>query len=57
MGGEGEWVMADPVQMVVVRLLGLDPLQNGLVLVSDSEEVSLSSCLVQTAPQIGRAHV
>ena len=47
MGGEGEWVMADPVQMVVVRLLGLDPLQNGLVLVSDSEEVS----------QIGRAHV
>ena len=42
---------AHPLQVVVVRLLGLDPLENCLVLVSHSQQVPLPPRLVQTAPR------
>ena len=37
-----------PLHVVVVRFLGLDPLQDGLVLVSHSQQIALSSSLIQT---------
>lgn len=39
---------ADPLEVVVVGLLGLDPLQDGLVLVRHPQQVTLSASLVQT---------
>jgi len=39
----------DPLEVVVVRFLGLDPLQDGLVFMGDSQKVSLPPSLVETA--------
>ena len=41
-----------PLHMVVVWFLGLDPLEDGLVLMGDTQQVTLTSCLVQTTGEI-----
>ena len=52
--GECEKMCTYPLQVVVVWLFGLYPLEDGLVFVSHSKQVTLTPCLVQTAGEIER---